>query len=88
MWCFLPAECDAGLAITVGRGWLEALGVATKTARRGAETRTACTTGVAWVPTTTVMAGPGSVNLWLRSTAPDTDVAVTLTELRPDGQEL
>ncbi len=37
---------------------------------------------------TTVMAGPGSVNLWLRSTAPDTDVEVTLTELRPDGQEI
>jgi predicted acyl esterase len=37
---------------------------------------------------TTVMAGPGSVNLFLRSTAPDTDVEVTLTELRPDGQEI
>ncbi len=37
---------------------------------------------------TTVMAGPGSVNLWLRSTAADTDVEVTLTELRPDGQEI
>ena len=33
------------------------------------------------------MAGTGSVDLWLRSTAPDTDVEVTLTELRPDGQE-
>ena len=37
---------------------------------------------------TTVMAGPGSVDLWLRSTAPDTDLEVTVTELRPDGQEL
>ncbi len=37
---------------------------------------------------TTVMAGPGSVNLYLRSTAADTDVEVTLTELRPDGQEV
>lgn len=36
----------------------------------------------------TVMAGSGSVDLWLRSTAPDTDLEVTLTELRPDGQEL
>jgi predicted acyl esterase len=35
---------------------------------------------------TTVMAGPGSVNLGRRSTAPDTDVEVTVTELRPDGQ--
>lgn len=33
------------------------------------------------------MVGTGSVDLWLRSTAPDTDVEVTLTELRPDGQE-
>jgi hypothetical protein len=38
--------------------------------------------------TTTVMAGPGSVDLWLRSTERDTDVEVTLTELRPDGQEI
>ena len=30
---------------------------------------------------------PASVDLWLRSTAPDTDLEVTLTELRPDGQE-
>jgi predicted acyl esterase len=37
---------------------------------------------------TTVMAGPGSVDLYLRSSAPDTDVEVTLTELRPDGQEI
>jgi hypothetical protein len=34
-----------------------------------------------------VMVGTGSVDLWLRSTAPDTDLEVTLTELRPDGQE-
>jgi uncharacterized protein len=33
------------------------------------------------------MVGTGSVDLWLRSTAPDTDIEVTLTELRPDGQE-
>jgi hypothetical protein len=31
--------------------------------------------------------GSGSVNLWLSSTAPDTDLEVTLTEVRPDGQE-
>ena len=37
---------------------------------------------------TTVMAGPGSVDLWLRSTASDTDLEVTVTELRPDGQEV
>jgi predicted acyl esterase len=33
------------------------------------------------------MAGTGSVDLWLRSTARDLDLEVTLTELRPDGQE-
>jgi predicted acyl esterase len=32
--------------------------------------------------------GNASVDLWLRSTAPDTDVQVTLTEVRPDGQEV
>jgi uncharacterized protein len=34
-----------------------------------------------------VMVGTGRVDLWLRTTAPDTDVEVTLTEIRPDGQE-
>ncbi len=37
---------------------------------------------------TLVMAGPGSVDLWIRSSAPDTDLEVTLSELRPDGQEV
>jgi putative CocE/NonD family hydrolase len=31
--------------------------------------------------------GSGSANLWLSSTAPDTDLQITLTEVRPDGQE-
>src|SRR5215472_14585926 len=31
--------------------------------------------------------GPGSVNLWLSSTAPDTDIEVILSEVRPDGQQ-
>ena len=35
----------------------------------------------------TVMAGSGSVNLWLRSSARDTDLQVTLSEVRPDGKE-
>ena len=35
----------------------------------------------------TVMAGSGSVDLWLESSAPDTDLQVTLSEVRPDGQE-
>ncbi len=29
-----------------------------------------------------------SLDLWLESSAPDTDVQVVLTELRPDGQEV
>ena len=33
------------------------------------------------------IAGPGSVDLNLASTATDTDLEVTLTEVRPDGQE-
>lgn len=32
--------------------------------------------------------GGGSVNLWFDSTALDTDVQVTLSEVRPDGQEM
>jgi hypothetical protein len=35
----------------------------------------------------TAVAGMGSVDLWLRSEAPDTDLEVTITEVRPDGQE-
>jgi predicted acyl esterase len=35
-----------------------------------------------------VMAGPGRVDLWLGSTAPDVDVQVTLSEIRPDGTEV
>jgi predicted acyl esterase len=31
--------------------------------------------------------GPGSVDLWLRSSAADSDLQVTLSEIRPDGQE-
>jgi predicted acyl esterase len=36
----------------------------------------------------TVMVGTGSVDLWLQATAPDVDLQVTLTEVRPDGQEV
>src|SRR5262249_7773012 len=32
--------------------------------------------------------GPGSVGHWLRSGAPDSDLQVTLREIRPDGQEM
>jgi putative CocE/NonD family hydrolase len=48
-------------------------------------------TGVAYAtprlrkPLTVV--GPSSVDLWLRSSALDTDLQVTLSEIRPDGQE-
>jgi len=34
-----------------------------------------------------VMIGFGSVDLWLQSTAPDADLEVSLTEVRPDGDE-
>ncbi len=32
--------------------------------------------------------GSGSANIWLSSTASDTDLQITLTEVRPDGQEV
>ena len=35
----------------------------------------------------TVMLGTGSVDLWLQSTAPDVDLEVTISEVRPDGKE-
>ena len=39
------------------------------------------------LPRTVTMAGTGSVDLWISSTATDSDVQVTLTEVLPDGQE-
>ena len=35
-----------------------------------------------------LMAGTASADLWLSSTAPDTDLQVTLTEVRADGKEV
>ncbi|MBU6315954.1 MAG: CocE/NonD family hydrolase [Acidobacteria bacterium] len=35
-----------------------------------------------------VVVGAGSVDLWVKSTAADTDLEVTITEVRPDGTEL
>jgi predicted acyl esterase len=32
--------------------------------------------------------GPGSADLWVSSTSPNADVQVTLSEVRPDGQEM
>src|SRR5947209_2058173 len=34
-----------------------------------------------------VLAGPASLNVWLESTATDTDLQATVTEVRPDGEE-
>jgi uncharacterized protein len=49
-------------------------------------------TAAAWLSTPlaadTVVIGSGSVDLWIRSTAPDTDLEVTITEVRPDGNEV
>ena len=36
----------------------------------------------------TVVAGSGSVDLWIRSSTPDTDLEVTVSEIRPDGTEI
>ncbi|HEX5615793.1 MAG TPA: CocE/NonD family hydrolase [Acidimicrobiia bacterium] len=35
-----------------------------------------------------VMVGGGSVDLWIRSDGPDADLQATITEVRPDGQEV
>lgn len=39
------------------------------------------------LPRAVTMVGTGSVDLWVRSDAPDTDLQVTLSEVRADGQE-
>ena len=36
----------------------------------------------------TVVVGPGSVDLWIASDAADTDLEVTISEVRPDGTEI
>ncbi len=40
------------------------------------------------LPTDTVVAGSGSVDLWISSTATDTDLEATISEIRPDGTEI
>ncbi|WP_243057115.1 CocE/NonD family hydrolase [Nocardioides sp. SR21] len=49
-------------------------------------------TGLGWISKplkkNVVAAGTGSVDLWVRSDAPDTDLEVTLTEVRPNGTEV
>ena len=36
----------------------------------------------------TVLAGSASIDLWMKSTSSDTDIQVTLSEIRPDGYEV
>jgi uncharacterized protein len=36
----------------------------------------------------TVVAGAGSVDLWIEATSSDTDLEATISEVRPDGQEI
>ena len=36
----------------------------------------------------TVVIGPGAVDLWITSSAADTDLEVTISEVRPDGTEI
>ena len=49
-------------------------------------------TGLGWISAPlkkdAVAIGTGSVDLWVRSDAPDTDLEVTLSEVRPDGTEV
>ena len=40
------------------------------------------------LPESVVMAGSGSVDLWVNSNLGDTDLEVTLSEIRPDGSEV
>ena len=49
-------------------------------------------TGLGFVTTPltadTIIAGSGSVDLWVQSSAADTDLEVTISEVRPDGTEI
>ncbi len=49
---------------------------------------TAATFTSAPLADTLMMIGSGSADLWVTSTLGDTDLEVTLTEIRPDGQEV
>jgi uncharacterized protein len=40
------------------------------------------------LPADAVVVGSGSADLWIRTDAEDTDLEVTISELRPDGQEV
>ena len=48
--------------------------------------------GLGWISAplkrNVVAIGSGSVDVWVRSSAPDTDVEVTLSEVRPNGKEV
>jgi hypothetical protein len=48
--------------------------------------------GLGWISrplgTTTVMVGTGSVDVWIKTGAPDLDLEATLTEVRPNGREV
>ncbi len=49
---------------------------------------TAATYTSAPLTETMVIAGSGSADLFIKSSAPDTDLEVTVSEIRPDGQEM
>ena len=49
---------------------------------------TAATYTSAPLTQTTVIAGSGSADLYIQSSTPDTDLEVTVSEIRPDGQEV
>lgn len=49
---------------------------------------TAATYTSAPLAQTTVIAGSGSADLYIQSSTPDTDLEVTVSEIRPDGQEM
>ena len=45
------------------------------------------TVGIAVVAATTTVVGSGGLTVWLKSSAPDTDLQVTLSEVTADGKE-
>lgn len=49
-------------------------------------------TGLGWItapmPTTEVVVGGGSLNVWVRTNAPDVDLEATVSDVRPNGKEV
>src|SRR5262249_48258603 len=70
-----------------GQGQSESWEILPKSDWRPLVDGTAVASATAPLAEDTTIVGPSGVDLWLRSSAADTDLQVTLSEIRPDGLE-